>query len=365
MDIKVIDKNFCVDPAIERPDTVFYDCRDNRFEIRGVIPPQSDGESFLRMPKAVAEDKKISEGICWLNKHTAGGRVRITTDSPYVAIHAEVNAVSRMPHMPFSGSAGFDLYERKDGEERYVRTFMSMTDTVEGIWDFPDRQVRELTLNMPLYSGVKRLYIGLAADAVTQPCRPYTVEPPIVYYGSSITQGGCASRPGNSYQGFISRWLDCDYYNLGFSGNAIGDTVMADYICGLDMSVFVYDYDHNAPTPEHLAATHKPMFDKIRAAHPQLPIVMVSRPQSPKSVPPHAQEDADKRFAIIKQTYDAAVAAGDQNVWLIDGRQIMTGIAEGDGTVDGCHPNDVGFYSMATVIGAVIKEILSGKGKGR
>ena len=352
MDISKIDKNFKLQTKIERDDIVFYNCCEDIFEIFGVIPPNDSGDVFRRLPQEIAD--KTNEGVAGLNTNTAGGRIRIKTDSPYIAINCELFYPARMAHMPFSGSMSFDMYEKVDDKQMYVNTFLNGSDSFESIYDFPNKKTRELTINMPLYSGVKNVYIGLSKDAKFEKCEDYTYNKPIVYYGSSITQGGCASRPGNSYQAMISRRFDCDYINLGFSGSAKGEKVIAEYIAGLDMGIFVYDYDYNAPTPEHLAKTHKPMFDIIRKANPLLPIIMVSRPNNHY----YAKDDTEKRFEIIKQTYESAVAAGDKNVYLINGSKIMDNIAECDGTVDGVHPNDLGFYCMAKRIGDVIGEIL-------
>lgn len=354
MDISKIDKNFKLETAIKRDGIVFYDCRDSRFEIRGVIAPKDDDDIFRRMPQDIADN--TNDGVKWLNNNTAGGRIRIKTDSPYIAVSYELANECKMAHMPFSGSMSFDMYEKIDGKDTYIKSFITDKGKFEAIYDFADTKMRELTLNMPLYSGVKKVYIGLDDTAKTEKCDPYTYDKPVVYYGSSITQGGCASRPGNSYQAMISRRFDCDHINLGFSGSAKGETVIAEYIAGLDMSIFVYDYDHNAPTVEHLAATHKPMFDIIRKANPDLPIIMVSRPNGFGGT-----EEVNRRFAIIKETYDAAVSAGDKNVYIVDGRHIMDGIAEDGGTVDGVHPNDLGFYCMALRIGDVIEKIFNKK----
>ena len=217
------------------------------------------------------------------------------------------------------------------------------------------RSERELIINFPLYSGVKKLYIGLSDKADIGTPAKYTYDVPVVYYGSSITQGGCASRPGNSYQQMISRRFDCDYVNLGFSGSARGETAIAEYIAGLKMSVFVYDYDHNAPTPEHLMNTHKPMFDIIRKAQPDLPIIMASW------TPTNNHGQTDRRFEIIKRTYDIAKSEGDENVYLLDGRRMFDGICEDNGTVDGCHPNDWGFAAMAKAFGDAIEKVIVNK----
>ena len=354
MDIQSIDKNLKVETSIKKTDIVFYDCRDESFDIYGVIPPDGNENKFLRMPQAVAD--ATNDGVKSLNACTAGGRLKFKTDSPYVAIHAELTGVSRMPHMAFTGSLGFDLYEVVDGKEKYVKTFVppvAEQNVFEGVIELGGVKERELVINFPLYSGVKSLFIGLSESASVGKASKYAYTVPVVYYGSSITQGGCASRPGNSYQQMICRRLSCDYVNLGFSGNARGETAIAEYIAGLKMSVFVYDYDHNAPTVEHLAATHKPMFDIIRAAQPDLPIIMAS------STP--TINNADARFEIIKRTYDIAKSEGDENVYLIDGRRIFDGNCEDNGTVDGCHPTDWGFSAMAKAFGDVIESVIKNK----
>ena len=205
---------------------------------------------------------------------------------------------------------------------------------------------------MPFYGGVKSIYIGVDRNSKIEPPAEYRVSKPVVYYGSSITQGGCASRPGMAYQAIISRSLDCDFLNLGFAGNAKAEQEMVDYITGLDMSLFVMDYDHNAPTAEHLSATHEKMFKQIRLAQPELPILMMSRPKY------YLVEEERIRLEIVKATYDNAVATGDKNVFFINGSTLMNNEIKDNGTVDGCHPNDLDFFSMAQRIIPVMKEIL-------
>ena len=138
----------------------------------------------------------------------------------------------------------------------------------------------------------------------------------------------------------ISRALQTDYINLGFTGNAKAEDEIAQYIKNLDMSVFVYDYDHNAPTLRHLEATHQKMFFTIRESNPNLPILILARPS-------YKLNEAEKqRFAVIQKTYTDAIVAGDRNTYFIDSSTLMK-YARNDGTSDSCHPNDLGFYSMA------------------
>lgn len=343
-DISKIDNNFAIKTSVGKDDIVFYDADEKPFKIYGVY---RENGRYTRMPESVA--KKVSEGVHLLHTNTAGGRVRFTTNSSYVAIHAEMDGLGKMPHFAFTGSMGFDLYE----DNNYRKTFVppcDMEDGYESVIELLDNEWREITINFPLYSNVKKLYIGLEENAFVKEASPYKNEKPIVYYGSSITQGGCASRPGMSYQSIISRKFDYDFVNLGFSGNAKAEDEMIEYIKGLDMSMFVLDYDHNAPTVEHLAATHEKMFKAIRNEHPQIPIIMMSRPKFIYS------DEVIERLNVIKTTYNNAILSGDKNVYIIEGKE-LTELCENEGTVDCCHPTDFGFASMAKALENVIKNI--------
>ncbi len=347
--ISDVDKNFIVSTDLGKEDIRFCDVNEEPFTVYGVF---YENGKFRRLPERVAD--KVNDGVRFLHANTAGGRVRFRTDSPYIAIHAEMSGIGKMPHFALTGSAGFDLYVKEDGKEKYVSTFIPAYDMEAGydsLAEVGEGVMREFTINFPLYSEVKKLYVGVSGNAEILEASAYKNEKPVVFYGSSITQGGCASRPGTSYESILSRTFDTDYINLGFSGSAKGETVISDYICGLDMSVFVYDYDHNAPTYEHLEETHERMFLEIRQAHPDLPVIMMTRPKFILS------EDEEKRQSLVRKTYENALAKGDRNVYFIDSRTLMS-LAENDGTVDGSHPNDLGFYSMAKAVEKVLSEIL-------
>ena len=344
MDIAKIDKNFKIETKIDRPNIRFLSVLSAPFRIYGAF--YEDGK-FRRIPEAVA--KIVNDGVYHLHANAAGARVRFKTDSPYVSVSVKYGSIGKMSHFPLTGSAGFDLYV--DGE--YYKTFAppyNVSDGYEGVVDLGKEKMRDITINFPLYSEVRELYIGLSDEAEIAEPKPYTIESPIVYYGSSITQGGCASRPGNAYQGFVSRALDADFVNLGFSGSARGEETIANYIKGLEMSIFIYDYDHNAPNVEHLRKTHEPMFKKIREANPTLPIVIMSRP---KVVLDSKEKDY---LEVIKATYKNAILSGDKNVYFIEGKELMA-LCGDEGTVDGCHPTDFGFFSMSAALIPVLKGI--------
>ena len=347
-EIGMLDKNLAVMYSLGRDDIEFYDPRKEPFALYGVF--FEDGQ-YRRMPDAAA--LKVSGGVRELAGYTAGGRVCFATDSDFVAISCLRPGLWLMPHMALAGSGGFDLYVREAGKTVYYGTFMPDPKKREGydsILSFPVKRMRELILHFPLYCGITSLAVGLEKGAALRAWDGYRIRRPVVFYGSSITEGACASTPGNDYIGRLSRRFGFDYVNLGFSGNAKGESAMMEYIAGLDMSAFVYDYDYNAPSAEHLAATHYMGYRTVRTAHPELPIVMASRPNYD-----HPREDGGARRDIIAASYERARAERDTHVYFVDGaREYRTFVADGC-TVDGCHPNDLGFFRMAEAFGAVME----------
>lgn len=357
-----VDKNLAVSGMIKGVELKFYNTRRDSFRVYGLIPG-NEGEPFRRIPYEVAE--KTNTGVLRLHTNTAGGRVRFKTDSACVAIRAVMPKKCLMPHMPFLGSAGFDLYVRDGERNLYKGSFIppvDRADSYESLIEFGSRELRDIIIHFPLYDGVTELLIGVEPEATVEKGGSYGSKLPIIYYGSSITQGGCASRPGNAYTNIITRNLNMDHINLGFSGSGRGESVMAEYIAEQPMSLFFYDYDHNAPDVEHLAKTHEAFFLTIREKNPDLPIIMASETDTPNT--PQKAEDILRRRDVILRTYANAVNRGDKQVLFIDGTEVFKearkiGISTDSCTVDGVHPNDLGFACMTKVFGEAIRKMLS------
>ncbi len=343
MKLEEIDKNFKLNSDIDREDLVLINALTPPFKIYGV--KHLDGQ-YRRMPNDVAES--VSKNVHALHLHTSGGRLRFRTNSPYIAIKAVMPQMYLYGHFAMEGSSGFDLYI--DGV--YSRSFIPPVKAVGGYESIIDIQhdgsVHDIMIGFPLYSQVSELYIGLKENCEILEPKPYTYEKPVVYYGSSITQGGCASRPSRAYPNILSNRLDCDFINLGFSGSAKGEDEMARYISELDMSVFVYDYEANAPNLEHLEKTHERFFKIIREKQPDLPIIIMPCPRFKPYWELHN---------MVKKTYENAVKNGDKNVYFIELEELLR-LCGSEGTVDGSHPTDFGFESMARAVEPVLKKIL-------
>lgn len=353
VDISKLDKNFAGE-EIQYEGLKIYNVRDSLFRIYGLYKAYENGR-FKRMPHA--EAVKMNPNVQELYTHTSGGRIRFRTDSTRIFLRSILPSVTKFDHMPKTGASCFDLYV--DGE--YFNTFrhgvlngLESQDKPENAYDsnltFNEKKMRDVLINFPLYNSVEDVFIGLDEDAVILPAKEYAYGRPIVFYGSSITQGGCASHPGNAYFNILSRRLDADIVNLGFSSGCKGELAMAEYLANLDMSILVYDYDHNAGSAEYLKETHERMFNIIRKKQPNLPVIMITAADRKYGIP--------ERRDVIYQTYKNAVDAGDEHVYFIDGATIYAPVGRGLCTVDHIHPNDIGFLMMANAVEPVIRTIL-------
>ena len=183
---------------------------------------------------------------------------------------------------------------------------------------------------------------------------------PILFYGSSITQGGCASKPGDDYISRISRLLDTDFINLGFSGSAKAEKIMAEYIASQNPSVFVLDYDHNAPDAEYLKKTHFALYETVRKKHQDTPIVMMTMPTT--ETWENRPWYKSRREEILK-SFEKAKSLGDENVYLVDCYGCFGRLENGEcGTVDNCHPDSLGFLRMAERVYPVLSNLLNANG---
>lgn len=340
-----------------------YNVRSEPFKIYGLYKPWEPGV-FKRMPVEVGE--ATSENVRLLCTNTAGGRVRFKTDSPYIAVGA-VYAPMKFPTpravtLSGIGAYCFDLYAdnqfcsvmvpNRIEQNGSINNFVITEGKYESFYSFGQAKLREITINFPSFVDISDVYIGLSEGSVVEKGNNYANEKPVVFYGSSITNGACASRPGNIYPNILSRRLNMDYINLGFSGSAKAEDAIIEYISGLPMSVFVFDYDHNAPSTDYLEETHYSSLKKFRKVQPDTPIIMLSRPNRCGGI-----KEVTERERIIKASYDKMIENGDKNVFFISGQEIYNKLDSEMMTIDGVHPTDLGFYCMAEAIEKIIKNI--------
>jgi hypothetical protein len=216
----------------------------------------------------------------------------------------------------------------------------------------PER--RECLLYLPLYNGVHEIEIGMPREANCElPApRPAKIQP-IVFYGTSIVQGGCASRPGMTYPAILGRRLDCPTINLGFAGNARCEPPLAELFGELNPSVYVLD-----PLPNMNAdqvAERMPGFIAIlRKTRPKTPIVLIENTEMGDApVVPSRRGGYARSNAELRKIFEQRVKAGDRKLFYIRGEKLLG--TDGQGTVDRVHPTDLGFMRMADEIEPVLK----------
>ncbi len=355
-DISKLDKNF-VSEKVEGLDVVYRNALESPFVLEGFPWRLKDasGVALYRLPRALAAGD-VGSGVLELAKHTAGGVVRFRTNSRHIVLRAEIQRLNpNLGHMPAAGSSGFDVFRNRTVHIKTINPAnwesRIPSPLVAVVCKSAPAEMCDYTIYLPLYNGLRSLEIGLVPNAKIETPTPHKIGKPILFYGSSITQGGCASRTSNAYAAMLCRELDAPMINLGFSGNAKGEPKIAELIASLDLSAFVYDYDYNAPSVGHLKNTHEPFFKLIRKARPNLPIVMLGRITN-------AEPERDK---IVRKTYENALESGDKKVWYVDGQKLLSGADISYLTVDNCHPNDLGFFLMFKNSLPVLKRALNAR----
>jgi hypothetical protein len=351
MDISKIDKNFASNEITTMDGKTYYKIPHHSFDLYGVWFDEKNSR-FVRMDQECAS--AVSQGVQYCSKNTTGGRLRFSTNATVIGVRVAYDEFCRMSHMAISGSSGFALLEELDDECRLTKAFRpNFTDEkgFSGEVYLEEAKLRDFILHFPLYNNITSLEIVLNEGAIVKNGRPYREIKPILYYGSSITQGGCASRADNSYQSYIAKWNNIDFINLGFSGNAKAELAMADYLANIDCSIFVCDYDYNAETAQELEAAHYLFYKRYRQTQKETPILFISKPDF------EYDASSARREAIIRETYERAKSEGDNNVYFLVGRTFYGEHDRENCSVDGCHPNDLGFYYMAKKIYAKLQEI--------
>lgn len=331
-----------------------FTCHDAPIHMFGLIKFYENG-SLMRLPEEVME--KLPQ-LRQFGSRSTGGRMCFRTNTKNLYVQLVSKTFIRDSFIAQVGSSGLDLYigERTKGIflGSVFPTGLRGTNPNESEKTFTlDGEMTDITIYMPKNEILDNITIGIDDDAIIEAPTPYINKKPVVFYGSSITEGGCASRVGNAYNAALSRQLNMDYINFGFSGSAKGEPEMAEFIASVPMSIFVMDYDYNAPDAEHLQNTHETFFRIIREKHPDLPIVMLSNPNYRLN-----PEENEKRLAVIRKTYENAKARGDKNVYLISGENFYGGEDIYACTVDKIHPNDHGFALMTSEIRKTLEPIL-------
>ena len=319
------------------------------------VPHFYETGKLERVPEEMRE--KLPH-LSFYGRRIAGARVRFKTDSPKLRVKIKAESIEVDIGLSIYQCQSAFVYAGENKTSRYLgHVYPKAYGENEFEAEFNKGEgMEDILIWLPRNPVIEDVSVYIEDDSSICLPTPYKYEKPIVYYGSSITECGC-DMVQLGYNSLISRWLDVDFYNLGFSGSCKGDIPIADLIHSIpDKSIFVFDYDHNAPTPEFLEQTHEKFFLYFRSLEPELPVVMMTRPDFYADI-----EDAKKRRAIIRKTYENALGRGDKNVYFIDGETFFNDETRPISGLDNIHPNALGFYNMAKAVLPTIERILEKK----
>ena len=307
---------------------------------------------------------KVREPVWDLSRHSAGLCARFVTDAPAIQARWTLSSASlAMPHMPATGVSGLDLYAKTDqGQWRWLGTGVPAAHpTSEGqlVSGMP-AQLREYLLYLPLYNGVSAVELGVPAGSRLEkaPPRPPARQRPLVFYGTSITQGGCASRPGMVHTALLGRWLDWPVINLGFSGNGKMEPEITALMAELDPALYLIDCLPNMNAQE-VAERTGPLVRVLRQARPAAPIALVEDRSYSNAffLDSVRQRNLDNR-AALRAAHNELVVQGVRHLHYLTGEELLG--EDGEGTVDSSHPTDLGFMRQAQAFLPLLQKVLAG-----
>ena len=339
-------------------ETTYYDARN--FKVIGTLAPNAE-QPFSRIPD---EYKDTLRKELWnLGLNSAGIAVRFATDTKTLRVKWKSHNSFNMNHMTATGIRGLDLYTLQDDS---TWTFLNSArpnlhkavTTAKLASNLPDKGMREYMLYLSLYDGVDSLEIGvdslahISAGNVNLP----VCEKPIVMYGTSILQGGCATRPGMAHTNIIQRKLNREVINLGFSGNARLDLPIAHLMASVDAACYVIDPLPNC-TSDILKERLAEFYKILRQARPQTPIIFVESPLFPiMRFDEEVNNTIIEKNETLRSIYDGFAAEGDNNIYYFKGEDVFSGDPEL--TVDNYHLTDYGFTLFAEKLIPVINKAI-------
>lgn len=363
MKIEEVDVNMKGNIVHEKGFIYFNPKEDKHFSIEGLAFFDKEKEYF-RLPIDCKD--KVTEAVYWLSSHPSGGQIRFQTNAKQISVKIKNKGDYQMCHMAATGQQGVDIYYRLKGQKNYTffncAKFVEPTSEFESIIFQSDEMMdKDIIINLPLYEGLEEILIGLNEEATLKAPKKRKKEGRVVIYGTSVTQGGCASRPGMSFTNILSRKLDMEFINLGFSGSGLGEPNVARLINEIsDIRLLILDYEANGGATGDLYHNMEEFIDIFRSLHPQTPILIMSK--HPFSCYIFSKEEREKRQFYLNfqsEVVRKRKEKGDDNIYFMNGNLLFGSKDIYESCVDGLHPTDLGFYRIATTLYPILKKILN------
>ena len=365
MKIADVDKKMVASNQNSNDITYYNPKDDDRFKVEGLAFFKNE-KVYHRLSK---DDKEnVREVLYWLASHPSGGQIRFTTNAKKIYVKVKNTGDYMMCHMTKTGQQGVDLYFKRKQDRKYqfftCAKFNAPCNEYESIvFEADYKEEKQIIINLPLYEGLDEILIGIESDAYIKKAKEKKNKGKIVVYGTSVTQGGCASRPGMAYYNILSRWLDIEIINLGFSGNGWGDIELAHVINKInDVNMVILEYEGNGADKHRMKYNLEPFIDTIRNKNPEIPILLITKRMFPNYIFKQAEIDLrNYYYNFQKEMVLKKKNEGDNNIYFIDGSYLFGKKDYFECCVDGIHPTDLGFYKMAKTLYPKLKKILKDK----
>lgn len=334
----------------------WHDIRDLTIEGKG----WSETKTFYDRLPAKAESA-VRPAVWNLAKDSAGISARFTTDSPEISVRWKLRSSGlSLSNMPAMSVSGVDLYVKDSGKWRWAGVGKSEKFPVneQKVVGNMTRRKREFMLYLPLYNGVESVEIGVLPDASISKAAPFAPNiKPVLFYGTSIVQGASAARAGMAYPAILSRRLNLPVINLGFSGNCKMEPELAEFLGEIDASVYFIDCLPNLSNGEEVEAKASKFIEILRRKRPNTPIILVENIQYPDVfIEERKRQIFESKNKGLQTVYKNLQKSGAKNVYYIPSTNLIGD--DGEATIDGVHPTDLGFMRMANIFEPILRRVL-------
>ncbi len=322
---------------------IWHNCEDLRVDGKG----WTDSRSFYDRLPGYAE-KMVTKKVWDLSLQTAGLSIRFNTDADSIRVKwTLLSDELGLKNMPPTAVSGIDLY-LKDENNKWIFAGNGRPHSLSNETRFSLSGHRAYLIYLPLYNGIKSMEIGIPRNRSFSQPQLNKKKKPVVFYGTSITQGGCASRPGMAATSIVGRELGVPIINLGFSGAGKMEPEMAELISELDASLYVLDCLWNM-SDQMVKERVVPFVLKLRRTKPNTPVVLVEDSN-------YLNISPTGKGRLLREAYNNLISQGDKNLYFLSNKNMLG--SDGEGTVDSVHPNDLGMLRQADVFTKFLTPLL-------
>lgn len=318
--------------SIKENDVTFYNLNND------YLLGQAFRNDFKRL-----ENIHVSDNVDILKKHPSGLNIIFQTDSKNIKLKAKLAGPAYMSHMTSVGTIGFSLYVlNKDKWAFLGATKVLNKEYTANMISNMDKKMRTYRIYFPLYQELIDAYVGVDEKAKFEFVKPKMDN--LVIYGTSISQGGCATRPGMDYGAILGRLLNLNVINLGFSGSCKIEEVMTDEINKIDKKYLILELESNSPSYEHMKTHLTYMLENLKDKD-KFDIYLISHFADTEVL-------VNKNLKRYREGF-RQLQASFPYVKFIDGEKLTKSLGY-EGTVDGVHMTDLGFYDLAHKLAKII-----------